>query len=417
MGRRRFVGWSGVVAGLGLAVASVTPVPASAAPRSIWSGAGPVPADLVQEPEPDIGTNIDAGARNFADVDHPGTAGTDGCAPVTVDPGANVGFFIPNGETLPTRFTDGVLCTLRVGAQELRLTGFTYDPADQTHLGWADARFFRVDPSAAFSRFDLSLTDGRCFAVGSQSGYPGDGTTPDDYVVQGWNYAADPTVDCRSRSTAPPLGPDDLPQLWGAAHPADLVEVTPSGSPVTDEYLDMAAGLWVDPNEVPGPPDADGCGALTLLATTALIPWFDPLGTASGNAPATYDAARLCAGPDGAGTILELTGHTDHDGPLRTYFARPAVDRSWHSTAVEYGPQHCYVYAPVGGFPAPAGDADYLLQAWNLGDDPSVDCSDRTAPPPTTSTTTPTPTTTTAVGQVPTAPPADAQPGRASFAG
>jgi hypothetical protein len=255
MGRRRFVGWSGVVAGLGLAVASVAPVPSSAAPRSIWSGAGAVPA---------------------------------------------------------------------------------------------------------------------------------------------------------------PLGPDDLPQLWGAARPADLVEVTPSGSPVTDEYLDMAAGLWVDPNEVPGPPDADGCGALTLLATTAVIPWFDPLGTASGNAPATYDSARLCAGPDGAGTILELTGHTDHGGPLRTYFARPAVDRSWHSTAVEYGPQHCYVYAPVGGFPAPAGDADYRLQAWNLGDDPAVDCSDRTAPPPTTSTTTP---TTTAVGQVPDAPPADAVAGRAPYTG
>ena len=177
-------------------------VPTAGAPKVLWTG-GAVPEDLVQEPEPDLGTNIDAGARAFADVDNPGTVGSDGCASVTAGGGV-IGFFLPKGENLPTRFTSGVLCDLGGDAQELRLAGETLSADQQTVVGTASARWYRTSPSDPFSRFDLELTDGRCFAVGSLSGYPGDGTAPDDYVMQGWNYDADPSVDCSSRSLPGP---------------------------------------------------------------------------------------------------------------------------------------------------------------------------------------------------------------------
>ena len=61
---------------------------------------------------------------------------------------------------------------------------------------------------------------------------------------------------------------------------------------------------------------------------------------------------------------------------------------------MEYELGSCFVAAPSGGFPAPAGPTEDLVQAWNLRADPAVDCSDRTAPP-TTSTTSPGPSTTT----------------------
>jgi hypothetical protein len=165
----------------------------------LWTG-DDVPDDLVQEPEA-TGYDIDAGARAYADVDSPGPVGSDGCAVVPIIDGVT-SFFLPRGETLPTRFTAAMLCDLPGGGQELRLTGDTLTADQQDVVGSGFARFHRVDPSAAFTRFDLELTDGRCFAVGSLSGYPGDGTAPDDYVVQGWNDDADPTVDCSARTVA-----------------------------------------------------------------------------------------------------------------------------------------------------------------------------------------------------------------------
>jgi hypothetical protein len=199
MRRRGRGGRALVAATFVMVVVAITGPPTSGAPRVLWTG-DDVPDDLVQEPEAQ-GYDIDDGARGYADVDSPGPVGGDGCATVPVIDGVT-SFFLPKGELLPTRFTAALLCDLPGGGQELRLTGETLSADQQEVLGTGLARFFRADPGAAFSRFDLELTDGRCFAVGSLSGYPGDGTAPDDYVVQGWNYDADPTVDCSARTIA-----------------------------------------------------------------------------------------------------------------------------------------------------------------------------------------------------------------------
>jgi hypothetical protein len=199
--------------------------------RALWGGTEQ-PPDLVQEPEPDVGTDIDAGARAFADVDHPGPVGGDGCAVVAVPPGATVGFFITGGETLPTTFTEGSLCDLVGGAQELRLLGDTWSQDRSTVVGWAEAHFHRTSSAAAFSRFEMDLTDGRCFTIGSLSGYPGDGSAPDDYVIQGWNLGADPAVDCRSRTVAPPTTSTTATAPTAAPTTSGVPTTAPSGPSV-----------------------------------------------------------------------------------------------------------------------------------------------------------------------------------------
>lgn len=181
-----------------------------------------------------------------------------------------------------------------------------------------------------------------------------------------------------------------LPTLWPAeARPADLVEHTPTGNPLTDEAIDGIVAAGVDLSQPSAEVDGDGCRSIPVITSSAVLPWFDPFSEANGSTDGTYEAARLCDGPDGAATIVEITGQMPTGGALRAIFARPAADRSFHSITVEYSLDFCYVTAPEAGFPAPAGDVGpYLEQAWNLDADPSVDCADRSAPPVVTSTTT-----------------------------
>lgn len=218
---------------------------------------------------------------------------------------------------------------------------------------------------------------------------------------------------------------DQLPHLWGGSEvPADLVEHSPSGGAVTDDFIDGLVAMSVDVTDTPGPTDVDGCGELPLQATQASVPGFDPRGDGSGAPDGTYDSARICDGPDGPATIVELTGHTQTGGALSSFFARPSAGESFHSMAFEYRLDFCYVTAPVAGFPAAPGTVGpYLEQAWNLADDPAVDCSSRTVTTttvPTTATTTSSPTSSTIVAVAPApgeAPPAAPVSGTASFTG
>jgi hypothetical protein len=196
-----------------------------------------------------------------------------------------------------------------------------------------------------------------------------------------------------------------FPVLWADRWPEDLVEYVSPDPPPTDEVLDRVLDYWVVVADPSAEVDADGCRSipLTYLLTdppraSVGLPWFDPFTGASGAVEGEAESARLCDGPDGPATIVEIVGELRWGGPFRMYVARPAADRSFHSIAVEYSLGFCYVTTPATGFPAPPGEVGpYLEQAWNLEADPSVDCADRSGPPvvvPSTSTTSSTTSTT-----------------------
>lgn len=198
MNARRKVVRPLLVLGLVVGAATIAGPPVGAGQHVIWQG-DDVPSDL-EVRAVERGAATADGTAGWAGIDYPGPVGPDGCADVPTDPPNGIMTWpLPRGEQIITDFQTAELCNLDGGGQELRLTGPALAEDRQTVIGSVRGRVYRASPTEPMTRLDVEMTDGRCFALGSLSGYPGDGTDPDDYVVQGWNYGEDPSIDCFSR--------------------------------------------------------------------------------------------------------------------------------------------------------------------------------------------------------------------------
>lgn len=186
----------GLVAAMALVVVATVSGPASA---DVWSSA-PFPADFRSEPTSDAPPDIDAGARSFADVDNPGPIeGQFGCGDVEVLDDGPIGFQLFDGEILPTRWTSAQLCRVDGDALILDLYGETTNAAGTEVVGTGHARFVRGSESSPFVRVAIDLTDGRCFSIAPSDGLYAGPDPAQQYLLQGWNFAADPSVNCLSR--------------------------------------------------------------------------------------------------------------------------------------------------------------------------------------------------------------------------
>lgn len=181
----------------GLLVATSLSTPSGAAPRLLWTGSE-VPADLEVRPL-ERGASIAEGSAGWAGIDYPGPVGPDGCADVPTGGNGKMNWPAPRDQMVLTDFLDAELCNLEGGGQELRLAGPALAEDRETVIGSVRGRVYRASPTEPMTRLDVEIDAGRCFALGSTSGYPGDGTDNEDYVMQGWNWHADPAVDCFSR--------------------------------------------------------------------------------------------------------------------------------------------------------------------------------------------------------------------------
>lgn len=189
------------------------------------------------------------------------------------------------------------------------------------------------------------------------------------------------------------LDAGDAPALWGSGdRPADFYEYAfPDGMAGNQ---DGPANRFADLSAVPGPADADGCGALPvgpmptdyLPTLVAVDGGYEPTASVS----FTIDDARICDGPGGARTLLVVSGPTlaPYEGSsIRFVFARPAADQPFGRVAIEYRADACYVLGTTNGFPGDGLETGgYVMQAWNFALDPSVDCASRTVAQETTTT-------------------------------
>lgn len=221
------------------------------------------------------------------------------------------------------------------------------------------------------------------------------------------------------------LGAADVPALWGAERPADLVELAvPSG---LTSGLDAHANSFANLVFPPGPKDAVGCGEVGVGPDPAdALPVIEADDTEidfSRVTPILIDTAHVCDGPLGPQTLLEVSGAVgagDPVGRVRFVFARPAADEPFERVAIEYGTPTCTTVGAVDGFPGDAsGVDDYVFQAWNFAGDASVDCSSRSLGQEATTTTSSTtsvdstttaPSTTTSTAPAATVPATGAQP-------
>jgi hypothetical protein len=246
--RRRLLVCSAVV---GIVAAASVGSPTDAAPRELWSGSE-VPADLEVRPL-ERGAPTAVGTAGWAGIDFPGPVGPDGCADVPTDPPNGLMVWpAPRDEQVVTEFLEAELCDLAGGGQELRLTGPALADDRVTVIGSVVGRVYRAGPAESMTRLDVEISAGRCFALGSTSGYPGDGTEVDDYVMQGWNWDADPTVDCSSRSL-PVASTTTTSSL-----PATSTSTTTSAPTTSTTSASAGAAVPAPATAVTGTPDYAG---------------------------------------------------------------------------------------------------------------------------------------------------------------
>src|SRR6478609_1018435 len=160
--------------GLVVGVTAIDGAPVGAGQQVIWQGEE-VPPDL-QVRALERGASTADGTAGWAGIDFPGPVGPDGCADVPTDPPNGIMHWpLPGDEVIITDFQTAELCDLDGGGQELRLTGPALATDFTTVIGSVRGRVYRASPTEPMTRLDVEMTDGRCFALGSLSGYPGDG--------------------------------------------------------------------------------------------------------------------------------------------------------------------------------------------------------------------------------------------------
>lgn len=202
-----------VVAAGGMVVLGAT-VPSSslaaADAPALW-GSGDRPADLEEYTFPDgLPGNQDGPANAFADLSAaPGPLDADGCGVLPV--GSSPTESLPTIEAghdpdaMPTSSASFTIDSAKIcdgpggPLTLLVVSGAMLAPFED---GTIRLVFARPASDQPFGRVAIEFQADACFTIGTTAGFPGDGSEAPVYLLQAWNFDADPAVDCSSRSIA-----------------------------------------------------------------------------------------------------------------------------------------------------------------------------------------------------------------------